>query len=115
MVPSGNSSQAAQDFYNYLHAHFLAVIPGDRTHILWTGPIWIAVFAVILVGFFFLYSMYLSRVHRKRGEMYGASSFGGSILERIGPLSMFSWVVWGLIIAWALYFIVTQILYGQIY
>jgi hypothetical protein len=47
--------------------------------------------------------------------MYGASSFGGSILERIGPLSMFSWVVWGLIIAWALYFIVTQILYGQIY
>lgn len=115
MVPSGNTSDLAKAFYNYLFAHALGVIPGDRTQILWTGPFWIAFFAFILILFFFFYSRYLQRVHRKKGELYGASSFAGSILERIGSVALFSKLVWTVIVLWALYFIVTQIMYGQIY
>ena len=115
MIPSGNTTEAARAYYDYLLSRALAAIPGDRTQILWSGPAWIAFFAVILVLFFFFYALYLNRVHRTKGELYGASSFAGSILERIGPVSLFSWLVWGLIVAWALYFIVAQILNGQIY
>ena len=115
MVPTGNTTKAAQDYYNYLYSFYMTSINTDNTKILLTGPTWIAVFAIILILFFFFYAYYLLHVHRKRGELYGASSFAGAILERIGSVSLFTWLISGLIFAAGIYFIVTQIVRGQIY
>lgn len=114
-VPTGNSSSATQAYYQYLYSHYYSAIPADRTQILWNGPIWIAVFAFFLIVFFFFYAYFLKNAHRKSGELYEATSFAGSILERIGPVSIFSWFLIILFTAWSIYYIVVQILHGQIY
>lgn len=114
-IPCGSSSEAAQEYYAWIWSNYLDRIPVPRTSILWSGPFWIAIWSVVLIGFFFFYCWYLNRVHRKEGEMYGVSSFAGSILERIGRVATFSYIVWGAIALWALYFIVAHIAYGQTY
>ncbi|MGE5224298.1 MAG: hypothetical protein ACM3PY_17820 [Omnitrophica WOR_2 bacterium] len=114
-VPSGNTTEAAHAFYNYLWGNYLASIPAPRTTILWSGPIYVALFVIVLTLFFYLYSRYANRVHRNKGEMYGIMSFAGSILERIGPLSVFEYFIWIVLILWVLYYIVTQIISGYIY
>lgn len=113
--PSGSDTAAAQAYYNYLYRQYLEAIPAHRTEILWSGPFWIALWAVVLIGFFYLYTRYASYTHRRHGALYGVSSFAGSILERIGPVSRFLRIVWAAIVLWALYFVVTHILFGQIY
>lgn len=115
MMPTGHDTETAQALYNYLYSQYFQQIPVDRTQILWSGPFWIAFWAFLLTLFFFLYSRYLQSVHRKKGEMYGAASFAGSILERIGEVSVFSWFVTAMLVGVAVYFIVTQILNGFIY
>lgn len=115
MPPSGNTSAAAQDYYQYLFSQHISSLTPDRTHILWSGPIKIAFFAAILILFFFFYTYYFNRVHRQKGELYGAVSFAGSILERIGPVSIFSWMVWIGAIVWAIYYIISHIFNGFIY
>lgn len=115
MVPTGNTSEVAKAYYDHLFAHYIQVIPLDRTQILWSGPFWIAFWALILIVFFFVYSKYLQSVHREEGELYGSASFAGSILERIGRVALFSYIVWAFIIAYGIYYIVVQTLRGQIY
>lgn len=115
MPPSGSDSAAAQAYYGWLYGQYLSGIPAPRTEILWTGPFWIALWAVILIAFFYLYARYANRTHRQHGELYGVASFAGSILERIGKIAVFSYAVWGAIVLWALYYIVTHSLFGQVY
>jgi len=114
-APSGSSSQAADAYYQWLWAQRLAQNPSERTSILWSGPFWIALWAVILILFFFFYVTYVPRTHRKKGALYGVASFAGSILERIGPPSVFQLVMWFTIFLWALYYLVTTMIEGQIY
>ena len=115
VVPTGNTTAAAHGFYNYLWANYLQSIAAPRTKILWSGPVYIFIFVVVLTLFFFLYAKYGIRTHRSRGEMYGIMSFAGSILERIGPLSLLEIFFWVVLTVWVLYYIITMILSGYIY
>ncbi len=115
MIPTGNTNQNAHDFYNYLWSQYLGSIPAPRTSILWSGPFYIALFLVVLVLFFYLYSRYANRTHRKKGEMYGVMSFAGSILERIGPVSVFDAFIWIVIILWAAVYFFGSLLHSYVY
>lgn len=115
MPPSGSSTDAAQAFYNYLYGQYFHMMPVDRTQILWQNPVRIAVWFVVLSGLLFLAARYAVRVHRKRNEIYGATSFAGNILERNGKIAIASWVIWIVITGWALFFIISHALYGQVY
>ena len=115
MVPTGHSTQIVHDYYNYLYATYYQHIPVYRTVILWREPVWIVFWALTLILFFWVYTRYLNSAHRKKGELYGVASFAGSILERIGVVEAFTYVVTAFFVAWAIYFIVTQIVHGQLY
>ncbi len=114
-APTGNTSAAAKAYYQWLYAHYFAAIPAERTSILWSGPFYIFLFIFVLAAFLFLYAWYFNRVHRKQGELYGVLSFAGVILERIGPVGLFTIIVSIAIVIWAAYFWITQILYGVVY
>jgi hypothetical protein len=63
-----------------------------------------------------LYSLYFQQRTRRHDELYGVTSFGGSILERgAGGIPLFERIVWGGVVIWALYVIVTDVLFGQFY
>jgi len=116
MLPAGgDTTQAAQAYYQYLWSVFLGSIPPDRTKIDWTGLIFIFLFLFIIGAFFYTYVRYALRAHRKRGELYGVQSFAGSILERLGPVEVFTWFIFISSTLWALYYIVTQIIHGYTY
>jgi hypothetical protein len=76
---------------------------------------WVFTFASTIILFFWLSTHHLTNVHRQHGELYGASVFGGGILERIGEVSLFNKVMWTIITLAAIYLIVEHLVVGQIY
>jgi hypothetical protein len=114
-MPTGNDAQTAEAYYDYLTAHALQAIPAPRTEILWTGPLWIALFATSLILFFMGYSLWFQHRTLRHDELYGVISFGGTVLERIGAIPLFERVVWGAIVAWALFAMISQALGGLYY
>lgn len=113
--PSGNTSEAVQQYYDYIFRHYLQRMPTDRTKIMWSGPFWVAFWAITLILFFFLYATVFQHVHRESGELYAPVSFAGAILERIGRIALFSKLIWTFVVLSGLYYIVTHILWGQVY
>ncbi len=113
-APSGHTSAQVHLFYQWIYANYFGAIPGQRTDILWSGPFYIFGFLLILAISLWVYAR-MANAHRKRGELYGVVSFGGVILERIGVVEVFTYVVSAMCVLWALYFIVTELLFGQVY
>ena len=116
-IPTGDSTQIVQGYYSYLlSTHHLGNIPIHRaTEILWTSPFKIWGWWMVLVVTFFLYTYTFNRVHRRRGELYGATTFAGSILERNGRVSWFTWWIIGGLFLVALYLGVKYIFVGYLY
>ncbi len=112
--PSGHTSAAAQLLYHWQYANYLGSIPPERTVDLWSGPVYLFGFLFILAFALFLYAR-VARAHRKYGELYGVESFGGVILERIGPIDLLTYVTIVTCVLWAAYFFISQIIFGQVY
>lgn len=111
----GNDSAAAEKVFDGLYADYLAQIPVERTEILWSGPIYIALFAVVLIVFFWLLSFRLKRTGGGAPRLFKLTSFDGFLTERVGTIAVFSYVVWAAVIAWGAYFGIKQAMYGLVY
>lgn len=114
-MTSGSDSASVQAVYDNLYASYLGRIPVHRTEILWTGPLFIALFAAVLIGFFFLLSFSLRHVGARKNRIHELTSFAGQLTERIGTIAVFSCAVWATIVAWAAYIAIKQALFGLIY
>lgn len=108
----GDTSEFVQQYYEQIWANNIQGIPVPRTDILLSGPFYIFLWAAILIGFFYFYTRSFQNVHREKGELYGAASFAGSILERIGRIASFSILVWLLVIIVAVYYTVMLTIRG---
>jgi hypothetical protein len=113
-APSGHTSAQTHLYYQWLYANYLGSLPPERTTDLWTGPAYIFGFLTILAIALYVYAR-MAHAHRKHGELYGVVSFGGMILERIGTVDIFTYVVSAMMVLWALYFIVSLCLFGMVY
>ncbi len=113
-APSGHSSVVVTQYYHWLYANYLASIPAERIFDLWSGPVYIFGFLFILALSLWLYAI-VAQAHRSRGELYAVESFGGVILERIGPIDWFTIILSLMMVVWALYFLITQGMYGAVY
>jgi len=114
-MTNGNDSAAAQAVFDNLYAHYLQSIPVYRIDILWSGPVYIALYSVILIVFFWLLSFWLRRTGGANPRLYRLTSFEGHLTERVGRLALFSYIVWATVIIWAAWFAIKQALYGLIY
>src|SRR6056297_588913 len=93
-IPTGNTTEAAQNYYQYLYGRYYRNIALDRAdEILASSVITVFAWGAILIFFFFLLAYSLNHAHRRRGELYEAVSFAGSLLERNGKASAFTWIV----------------------
>lgn len=115
-IPTGNDTEAAQRYFNYLYEQYYQDIPMNRaTEILTSGPVLILFWALVLIVFFLLYARYFNNVHRSHDELYGAASFAGSLLERNGKVSVFTVAVIVFLFAGSLYLAIRDIINGYIY
>lgn len=113
--PSGDSNEAVQAYFRWLWEQYLNEIPVPRVTVSGKNPSVIYAAGFALVSFFVLFSFFLYYAHRKTGDLYGVTSYAGNILERMGPVSIFSLFVFLYIFLWALYFPIVQIIFGQVY
>lgn len=114
-MPNGNDTAASQAFRDYLYAAYLRDIQVPRIGVDWENLYWVAIFSFVLIGFFWLYTRHFGSVHRDRGELYGATLFGGAILERIGRVSRLNWICYLAFTLYSAFFIVEHIIGGQVY
>ena len=115
-VPSGSDTETVKAYYDYLLGWHLRHIPEDRaTTLLWSSPEKVLFWFLLLVIVFFLYAYAFNRAHRKSGNLYGATSFAGSLLERNGTVTAFTWfIIIGLFLA-GLYLGIKYVLLGYLY
>lgn len=115
MVPSGNTGQAVQQYYDYLWSQRLEQINVPQIFIDWWGLIWVAVFGLMLFFGFFLFSVTFNSVHRGSQHVYGPTSFAGQLYERVGKPALFGFYWWTVIALAGLYYLIRQIVEGQTY
>ena|SRR6056297_378707 len=93
-IPTGNTSDVVQSYYQYLYGRYYDAITLDRAEgILASSLVTVFAWGAILIVFFFLLAYSLNHAHRRRGELYEAVSFAGSLLERNGRVSAFTWIL----------------------
>ena len=115
MIPSGNDSAAAQQYYHHLWSHYLSQINVPQIFIDPWGPIWVLIFGLSLMAFLFLFSLTENSVHRSHGDLYGLTNFAGKLTERMGRISWFNVFAITFMVLWAAYFGVITTIRGQIY
>ncbi len=116
IIPTGNTSEIAQAYYNYLYSYYYAKIPVNRaTTLHWQVTVEIFMWGLALIITFFLLTYLMYYTHRDRDELYEATSFAGSLLERGGKVDMLTWAIFfGLFIA-AIYLSLKWIYQGYLY
>jgi hypothetical protein len=112
-VPTGDTTQIVQQYYNYLYAHFLGRLT-QNYYIHWDTLLWVALWIFILVGGFFAYTRY-QRTTRADKEPYAVESYNGYIQETNGPVGTFLTLFYIAMFIWLVAMTVSNLLVGQIY
>lgn len=115
MPPSGNDPETVQAVYQYIFTQYMDRIPVNRTEIMWSGPVYAGIFALVLIGFFFILAFWLRPTRRQRPVLLELTSFAGQLTERVGELRRFDWIVWTTVVLWASYFAVKAVVLGVVY
>lgn len=115
-VPTGSETETVLQYYDYLMSRYYYGISVTRAQdILYSSPAKIFAWGMALLILLFLMTVFFYSVHRGSGELYEATNFNGSIIERNGMVSVFTWTfAIGLLIS-ALYMGVRYILLGYLY
>jgi hypothetical protein len=112
-VPTGSDDASVLAYYDYLnleHANSLK----ETYHYNWQNfLVTYALIAAALISLYFFSFAWYAR--RRTGDLYPVEVFNGFITERGGPVDPFNWAVWAILGIYMVYYVVIQLLYGQIY
>ena len=112
-IPTGNSDQAVQQYFNHLYSYYLDRMQ-QNYYIHWDILFGVAFWIVILVAFFFFYTRWQRNTsHRK--EPYPVESYNGYIQETNGPVGRFLTVFFIGMFIWILAVTILNLVNGQIY
>lgn len=112
MVPTGDTPEIVEQYYQYLLAHYIAPVTQNVT------PNWFLIGATlgwvaIISGLGFLY---FRRVrNEKPSRLYPVETYNGYISESNGGVGIFLFVFFGLIVLWLLWTTISNLTQGQLY
>ncbi len=112
-VPTGSDDASVQAYYDYLnlvHANSLK----ETYHFSW-GNFFITyalIAAVLIALYFFAFAWY---ARRRAGDLYPVEVYNGFITERGGPVDAFNYAAWAILGIYMVWYLVIQLIYGQIY
>jgi hypothetical protein len=87
-MPSGESPEHAQQYYQYLQAHKETMQRADTWHVQWIQLAWLWGFVIALVVVLLLW-IWQYRSTRQKAGPYPVDSFGGYTTELAGPATLF--------------------------
>lgn len=112
MVPSGNTPEQVQAYYQYLLAHYInPTMQNIAMNYFLVGVTlgWVA----IITGLFFIY---FRRVrNEKPSKLYPVETYNGYISESNGGTGVFLAIFFALVVLWLLYITVSNLTQGQLY
>ena len=112
-MPSGDSPQKAQQFYDYLLSHHETERPVQAWYVNWYSLAWVwgfvAALAVILLWWVWQY-----RTTRQK-TLYPPDNWGGFATELAGPASLFFVLFTAIVVGFAVAVIVGHIVNGQMF
>src|SRR4051812_30870841 len=106
-MPSGESPQKAQQFYDYLQSHQQTMYHPDTWHVRWLDLAWLWGFVGVLSLVLILWIwQYRSTRQKQGGGLYPVDTFGGYTTELAGPATLFFLVLTLILAAFALALII---------
>lgn len=112
MVPTGNTPEAVQAYYQYLLAHYInPVTQNIATNYLIIGVTlgWVA----IVTGIIFIY--FRRSRSEKPSKLYPVETYNGYISESNAGTGLFLYIFFALVILWLLYVTISNLTQGQLY
>lgn len=109
-MPSGDSPQTAEQFYQYLQAHQLTMQRTATWHVRWIDLAWLWGFVVVLSLILLLW-VWQYRTTRQRA-IYPVDKFGDTT-ELAGPATFFFLLLSAVVTAFAVVLIVGHLVWGQ--
>ncbi len=109
-MPSGDSPQTAEQFYQYLQAHQLTMQRTATWHVRWIDLAWLWGFVIVLSVVLLLW-VWQYRTTRQ-GGIYPVDEFGETT-ELAGPATFFFLFLTVIITAFAAVLIIGHLIWGQ--
>lgn len=112
MVPTGNTPEIVQQYYEYLLAHYISPVAQN------TGTNWIIIgvtlgWVGIVTGAIFIY---FRRVRsEKPSKLYPVETYNGYISESNAGTGIFLYIFFALVVLWLLYITISNLTQGQLY
>jgi hypothetical protein len=111
-MPSGESPQHAQQYYDYLQAHSQTMQAPATWHVHWLDLAWLWGFLIVL-ALVTVWWIWQNRSTRQRAGIYPVDSFGGYTTELAGPATWFFLLLTLILAGWAVALIVGHLVWGQ--
>ncbi len=112
-VPTGSDDASVKAYYDYLALEHASSLK-ETYHFNWQNFIvTYALIAVVLISLYFFAFAWYAR--RRSGDLYPVEVFNGLLTERAGPVDAFNYAVWSILGIYMIWYIVLQLIYGQIY
>ena len=111
-MPSGDTPQKAQQYYDYLQGHQLTMQRAATWHVRWLDLAWLWGFMIVLSLATLLW-IWQYRSTRQGRTIYPVDSFGGYTTEQAGPATFFFLILTVVLTAFAVALIVGHIVFGQ--
>ncbi len=112
-VPTGSDDASVQAYYDYLNLEHSNSLKETYLYNWQNFLITYALIAAALISLYFFSFAWYAR--RRTGDLYPVEVFNGFITERGGPVDPFNYAVYAILGIYMVYYVVIQLLYGQIY
>ena len=112
MVPTGDTPEVVQAYYQYLLAHYI----NPTTQNIVTNWFLVGVvlaWVTIVTGLFFIY--FRRSRSEKPSRLYPVETYNGYISESNADVGVFLYVFFALVVLWVLYITIGDLTQGQIY
>jgi hypothetical protein len=112
MVPSGDTPEIVEQYYEYLLQHYINPLAQN------TGLNWIIVavtlgWVAIVAALFFIY--FRRSRSEKPSQLYPVETYNGYISESNAGTGTFLFIFFALVVLWLLYTTISDLTMGQIY
>jgi hypothetical protein len=111
-MPSGDSPQDAQAYYDYLNGHHIIDGHVETWHVDWLSLAWLWGFIIVLTVAAGLWVRQY-RTTKTRIGIYPVDRFGGWASEAAGPATVFFLILTAFLTAFALVMVITHLIWGQ--
>jgi len=112
MVPTGDTPEVVQAYYQYLLAHYInPTTQNIATNWFLVGVVlgWVT----IVTGLFFIY--FRRSRSEKPSRLYPVETYNGYISESNAGVGVFLYVFFALVVLWVLYITIGDLTQGQLY